>query len=60
MKYSKMVLQAEVTRFENGIELLTERIKKYKDNKETIKRCKGLIKEAETQIKELKVDIAKL
>lgn len=60
MKYSKTVLQAELTRFENGIKALNEQKKNYKDDKKQVELCRKSIKNNEDLIKELKADIAKL
>lgn len=71
MKYSITVLQAEVTRFENGLIEANERIKEVKVliEKKEIKggnantlllSHKASINYYEKQIKELKADIAKL
>ena len=64
MKYSITVLQAEITRFENGIRFDKEMIIQLSDaekpDKKHISDRETQIKEWEAQITELKADIKKL
>ncbi|KKN67226.1 hypothetical protein LCGC14_0463990 [marine sediment metagenome] len=61
MKYSITVLQAEITRFENGIKARKEMLAEGKiKDKKLLTGFEEDVKHYETQIKELKADIAKL
>ena len=61
MKYSITVLQAEITRFENGIKARKEMLAEEKiTDKEILAGFKEDVKSCEALITELKADIKKL
>lgn len=63
MKYSITILQAEITRFENGIKAANKAMKAWTDakgNPKQLEQYKKNIKDWEAQITELKADIKKL